>query len=235
MSHLTPLDLVIVVYALVVLPVLSLLTGRALSRERPGERRLLGRYGIIIARGVVISLLILMDWHWTGRPWIALGLDVPIGFRGLAGFGLGALLVTGYASALLLPKLSEARAVASQRRLDSLLIIPHTRGQFALWPFMAVVGSSAEELLYRGFLIGTFAPFAGLWGAVLLSSAMFGLGHAYQGWFGILRTSVIGVAFGTAYALTHSLWWLIAVHIALNLLGGLFAWRVQRLSPAPAR
>jgi membrane protease YdiL (CAAX protease family) len=235
MSHLTPLDLVIVAYALVAVPVLSMLTGRALNRERPGERRLLGRYWIIIARGIVVSLLILLDWHWTGRPWITLGLDVPVGFRGRAGFGLDALIIIGYASALLLPKLSAERAAASQRRLDSLLIIPHTRQQFAIWPFMAVVGSTTEELLYRGFLMWTFAPLAGLWGAVLLSSAMFGLAHIYQGRFGILRTSIIGAAFGTAYALTHSLWWLIVVHIALNLLGGLFAWRIRRVTSVAAR
>ena len=99
---------------------------------------------------------------------------------------------------------------------------------------MAVTASPFEELLCRGFLMWFFAPFAGLWCAAALSSLLFGIGHAYQGWRGILRTTLIGLAFATAYALTHSLWWLMVAHIAFNLLGGLFAWRLKRWKPSEA-
>jgi len=66
----------------------------------------------------------------------------------------------------------------------------------------------------------------------MISSVLFGFGHAYQCWIGMLRTAFIGLAFAIAYALTHSLWWLMLAHIAVNLFGGLFAWKLMRQSPA---
>jgi membrane protease YdiL (CAAX protease family) len=94
---------------------------------------------------------------------------------------------------------------------------------------MAVVGSTWEELFYRGFLIGLLGPAFGVLPAVLLSSTVFGFGHAYQGWFGVVRTAIIGLALAVAFVLTNSLWWLIGAHVVFNLSGGLFAWS---LSPA---
>jgi CAAX protease family protein len=88
---------------------------------------------------------------------------------------------------------------------------------------MALVGSVTEEILYRGFL----TLLAGLWGAVLISSIAFGLGHIYQGWMGVVRTSCIGLAFGVAYALTNSLWWLMLAHTMFKSFGGLVAWRLR--------
>jgi hypothetical protein len=43
---------------------------------------------------------------------------------------------------------------------------------------------------------------------------------------------LIGFLFAIGFVLTHSLWWLMIAHIAANVLGGLFAWRVMRLSGA---
>jgi membrane protease YdiL (CAAX protease family) len=65
-----------------------------------------------------------------------------------------------------------------------------------------VFGGAIEELLFRGFVIG--------WGAVLfgeratiplflLSSAVFGLGHLYQGWSGVISTGASGLLFGALY------------------------------------
>jgi membrane protease YdiL (CAAX protease family) len=81
---------------------------------------------------------------------------------------------------------------------------------------MAIVGS-CEELVYRGFLIWFLAPATGLVVAVLLSAAAFGFAHGYRGASGIVRTAGIGVAFGTAPAVTHSLWWLVVAHVIVNL------------------
>jgi membrane protease YdiL (CAAX protease family) len=67
------------------------------------------------------------------------------------------------------------------RRLGSYDMLPQTPREFAIYPIAAVAGSTCEELLYRGFLIGTLTPLMGTAGAVLVSSASFGLGHAYQG------------------------------------------------------
>jgi membrane protease YdiL (CAAX protease family) len=73
-----------------------------------------------------------------------------------------------------------------------------------------------------------FAVQTNPWIAALLSSLVFGLGHVYQGWRGVLRTALIGCVLAIAFVLTHSLWWLMMAHMAVNLLGGLFAWRRLR-------
>jgi membrane protease YdiL (CAAX protease family) len=79
-----------------------------------------------------------------------------------------------------------------------------------------------------GFAIWLLAPFVGLWAAVIVSSALFGLNHLYQGRFGVVRSGLVGLAFATGYALSHSLWWLMLAHIILNVYGGLLARKLRR-------
>ena len=228
-----PIDLLLFVAVLVGVAYAPI-SGTRLARTPPNEVNLIRRYWQTIGRAVLVSLVILFDWHWASRPWAALGLDIPIGLWGRVGFGLDAVIVFIYGYWLLLRKFTPERAESSRRLLESLRILPRTRSELRLFSLMAVTASPFEELLCRGFLMWFFAPFAGLWGAAALSSLLFGIGHAYQGWRGILRTTLIGLAFATAYALTHSLWWLMVAHIAFNLLGGLFAWRLKRWKPSEA-
>jgi len=222
----TPLDLLLLAFVVVAMPILSARAGRALAKARPAS--LVPRYWGIIARGLLVSVLVLGDWIWAGRPFPALGLDWPIGFRGRIGFALAALLACYYGYALLLGKLTPERREAARKQLDRLRIVPATRAEFLLFPLVAFNGGIMEELVFRGFLIWMFAPFAGLWGAAAVSSLLFGLGHIYQGLFGVARTAVIGLAFAAAYVLTGSLWWLMLAHMMINVFGGLFALRLER-------
>jgi uncharacterized protein len=230
-----PLDLLFLALASVAMPLLSAATGRKMARTPRSEWHLLRRYWLLIARGALVSLLLLIDWRWAGRPWPALGLDMPVGTPGRVGLAAAAVLACFYAYNLRIRKLPSGRIESLRRRMDEFRILPRTSGEFAAFQVLAIVGSIFEELLYRGFLIWLLTPLAGLWGAVLLSSALFGLGHAYQGWSGIRRTALIGVAFGAAYALTNSLWWLMAAHVMANIYGGLFARWLERQAPAPAQ
>ena len=78
-------------------------------------------------------------------------------------------------------------------------ILPQSRGELLAYLGLAVTAGICEEFLYRGFVMAALAR-AGLaaWGVVLLSSALFGLAHLYQGRGGLLSTLVIGTVFGTA-------------------------------------
>jgi membrane protease YdiL (CAAX protease family) len=229
----TSLDLVVFGVAVASLARSAIFNSR-MGRKPRSERNLVRKYCITTISAALISALVLFDWHASGRPFSALGLDVPIGIRGCIGFGLDAGLICYFVYKLLFEKPSAERDAAARRRLDALHILPQTHTEFLLWPFMVLAASPFEELLFRGFLIWFFTSFVGLWGAVLLSSAIFGLGHAYQGWRGILRTGLIGLGFGIAYALTQSLWWLMLAHVILNLYGGFLAAKLMRPSPAPA-
>lgn len=90
------------------------------------------------------------------------------------------------------------------------------------WTFAAIsVGAGfSEELLFRGFLMDYLQHnFAGLdtWALILISSAVFGFAHLYQGWRGTMLTGVLGSAFGVLYTFTGSLLPPVAIHAAVDL------------------
>ena len=233
MPHYQTVDLLLLAFALVVMPVWSAWMG-ARVRRSAGDSDLLRRYRIIIVRGGIVSLVLVASWMWLGRPFAALGLGA-IGWRGALGFAVVAFLAVNLVQVLRMRSLSPEKTELLRRQLDASRIIPHTDREFAWFPWVCVTGSIAEELLYRGFLLWALAPVAGIWGAVLISSAAFGFAHAYQGGKGIVRTGAIGLVFAIGFALTHSLWWLIGAHILMNLSGYIYARKLRAMSPVIAR
>lgn len=228
------LDALLVAVAAVALPAWSLAAGRWRAGRPRSERKLFQRYWFIAIRGALLSALVIVAWGKAGRPFSALGLDLPVGVAGRVGFAIDAVIVVYYLLKVQFSRRSPEELATTRdrlRQLGSYDMLPQTPREFAVYPIAAIAGSTCEELLYRGFLIGTLAPLIGSASAVLLSSALFGLGHVYQGRFGVLRTTVIGVALGTAFALTDSLWWLIIAHCIVNLSGVLLARRMLTESP----
>lgn len=225
----TPFDFALIAIVFLVVPLLSFRTGRALARDRRAS--LVPRYWQTIVKALAVAALVLVAWRYAGRPFSALGLDWPIGFRGRIGFAVDALIAAYYTYAMFVRPIPGDRVALVRERLEKLRIVPETHEEFLVYPLMALVGSTMEELLYRGYLIWLFTPWVSVWGAAILSSLLFGLGHVYQGAPGIVRTGLIGLGFAVGYVVTGSLWWLIVAHILVNLFGGALAWRMQRLAP----
>jgi membrane protease YdiL (CAAX protease family) len=98
----------------------------------------------------------------------------------------------------------------------------HLRGN--LWAAMKALGvvwtfaAFGEEIGYRRYLIGRGADLGGrstvaYWAALLLVSALFGVGHYYQGPAGVFTTACDGVAIGAAYLLSgRNLWVAVLSH-----------------------
>ena len=63
-------------------------------------------------------------------------------------------------------------------------------------------------------------PLVGLWPTVVLSSLIFGLGHAYQGLTGILKTGSIGLALALLTVFSGSLYIAIILHTVLDMSSG---------------
>ncbi len=75
-----------------------------------------------------------------------------------------------------------------------------------------------EELFARGFLLSRCRELlGGVWGPVLLSSFLFGWGHAYQGWIGVAQTSLVGVVLAAFTIRWRTLWPAIIAHAALDI------------------
>jgi membrane protease YdiL (CAAX protease family) len=78
---------------------------------------------------------------------------------------------------------------------------------FAYWLLLAWASAAlGEELQFRGFLFSRLERlFGGVRGATALAvvaqAVLFGLGHFYQGWGGVLATGALGLLFGGLFLL----------------------------------
>ena len=89
---------------------------------------------------------------------------------------------------------------------------------------IAVIPGVTEEMLFRGILFRWLEQFGGSWLALILTSALFGIGHIMNPnatWFSSFAIAVeAGVLLGGAYMLTRSLWLPIGLHAAWNFTQG---------------
>ena len=225
-------DLIPFLLAVLVLPLVSVYSGARLDRK-PGAS-LVPRYGRTIARGVAVTLFLFLLWALMGRPLAALGLDMPVRRIGLIMLGVVALAALVLAAQVIyLERLAKPARIASLRaQIKEIKILPRTTRELIVFLVVAVMAGIWEELLFRGFLLWFLTPYVTIWGAVLLSTAVFALGHIYQGWKGLPRSGGLGLLFAVGYALSGSLWWLIALHALVDIFGGLAAWKVSQMPVA---
>lgn len=79
---------------------------------------------------------------------------------------------------------------------------------------LVVIAPVAEELLFRGYLLGKLGTFLPSWAAILVSSALFGLLHGQ--WNVILDTFILGIFLGMLRKFTGSIWAPILLHMIKN-------------------
>ncbi|MGD0189864.1 MAG: type II CAAX endopeptidase family protein [Rhizomicrobium sp.] len=219
------LDLLVLALAILVMPAMSARAGVSLARSIPES--LVPRYWSTILRGWLAAILLLIVWWFAHRPLSDLGLDMPIGVRGRWAFVVDLVLIVFFlVQEMRLSSLSVEDFQTLAARVAALKVSPRTPAELFVFFLLSVTAGVWEELLYRGFLIWYLAARGGTLTAVILSSMIFGLGHVYQGWRGVLNTAFVGLAFGTLFVLTHSLWWLMAAHAIIDIAGGIVAYRV---------
>jgi hypothetical protein len=207
----------------------ALVTASAAGRPRA---RLDGyRHTILLEWGLVASLLGL--WFAAGRPLPLLGLALPGGWRLLWGVGATLLML-----ALLWLQWRTVRdggpdtLDALRRQVGSVApLLPRTTAEYRRFRWLALTAGTAEELLYRGFLIWYFAALLGTWPGTVAAVLAFAAGHAYQGIGGVLKTGIVGALLTGIYIASGSLLWPMIVHCAIDLQGGAFG-RVL-LPPSP--
>jgi membrane protease YdiL (CAAX protease family) len=189
----------------------------------------------IVWIALVVGAVALIDWDFaivvaallaiaavaieTRAPLRDLGLARPRSIWRTIALGIPASIVL-----LLFAKLLLTPAVETLTGIPrDLSAFDFVRGNFAaylaLMPKIWIGAAICEEIVFRGFLIGRLeAAFGGAsraatGAAVLLSSAVFGAAHAYQGPTGMLITGVLGLLFAIVYvAVGRNLWFNIVVH-----------------------
>lgn len=89
---------------------------------------------------------------------------------------------------------------------------------------MGLVAGVTEEVLFRGLLFRLVEGTFGTWAAVAISALVFGgvhLSNPHGTWAGTLGIALeAGVLFAAVYAFTRSLWMVIGLHFAWNVVQG---------------
>jgi uncharacterized protein len=143
-------------------------------------------------------------------------------------FALGLLGGIGAAAAVLAPALL----------LGEAHFTPTPAEHPTIWAaiFLAVfllVGSAAEEILFRGFAFQTLLPLLGNASSVTLCAILFGLlhlGNPGATWLGIANTIGFGAIFGYAFLRSRDLWLPIGLHFGWNFTLPLFGENVSGLT-----
>jgi uncharacterized protein len=100
-------------------------------------------------------------------------------------------------------------------------ILPQSPVEILPFLVLAVTAGVCEEFLYRGFALAALHR-TGLpvWSAVLLSSALFGLAHLYQGRGGLAGTMILGALFAAARIRYDSLVPVMLWHVTVDVVAG---------------
>lgn len=194
---------------------------RAIAAGRPDAR--LRLYGVIAASEWLLTLAVVALWWWAGRAWTPLGLVAPKGVRLAIGAALVALLAWRMlAQSRAIARLAPEKLAAYARRLPAGidLISPHTPAEERAFGALSVTAGICEELIARGYLMWFIGAWTGPWIAAVLSSALFGLGHAYQGRSGVIKTGAVGLVMALVYLGTGSLLPGMALHALIDLGSG---------------
>jgi membrane protease YdiL (CAAX protease family) len=168
-----------------------------------------------------LSALLVLVWAWfSGTPWAELGFVRPKSWmrsvlNGII-FGAAFKLVM---KALVMPLLG---APAINQAFHFLV------GNRAALPgtlFLVIVGAGfGEETVFRGYLFERFRKLLGTstWAktlTVVVTSAVFGVIHyPLQGLAGAQQALLVGLVFGTIFAIYRQIFFLMIAHIAFDLM-----------------
>ncbi|WP_284036517.1 CPBP family intramembrane metalloprotease [Neobacillus sp. 114] len=118
---------------------------------------------------------------------------------------------------LLIPILRK-RIIGQFEAIEGLL--PNSWKERLVFAGVAVTAGFCEEVIFRGFMFHYFEQLN--WGLsaltiAFITSVIFGIGHGYQGWKGMIFTGFVGFALARLYIQYESIWIPIILHIIIDL------------------
>jgi membrane protease YdiL (CAAX protease family) len=137
----------------------------------------------------------------------------------LAGLTAGLLIVILVPAVLALGS-EKIRAKAGKAAKKLPFLLPSSPQERRWWWLVCITAGVCEETVYRGFLLHYFhtLPFhLSLTWAMVVASAIFGIGPLYQGVAGGVQTAIVGFVFAGMFVMTGSLVVPIVVHAVMDL------------------
>jgi membrane protease YdiL (CAAX protease family) len=172
-------------------------------------------------RGVVFILLILLVVRADGQPLRSLG----IAKQGLAKELLAATWMTVGAFAVMfvvaipiaiLGALTGTLEHESAQRTQTIGVIA-SQGTILEFVLAAIFAAAFEEIAFRSFLTPRMRAVVGSWPiAILVVSAIFGLGHVYEGAFATIQTAALGAYFAVMMLVRRRILGPALAHAAFN-------------------
>ena len=194
---------------------------RSTARRQQMMRRWLIESAVLFGGSAVLVLM--LTWPFVAPllsatqavpvvAWLQDALAGGLGIGLLIGAGLGFVLLTWFG-------IRGARREGGVITLgDIAALIPRNRPELGWGAALSVNAGIVEELLFRLALpallvIVTGEPVS----AFLIAVVAFGALHAYQGWVGIIATSVVGLLFTLLYVASGSIVLAMIVHALVDL------------------
>ncbi|HSM61263.1 MAG TPA: CPBP family intramembrane glutamic endopeptidase [Longimicrobiales bacterium] len=208
-----PLDALAAAALLVLLPALSVAQARVLGAVE------IERVPAYLSSIVSLTLLGAAAVLLGSRSGGARGLGfVPLPAAAMAAWTAG-LVASGLALLVLFRAVCRRAGWRESPIVRGLL--PRTRRERGIFVILSGAAGLGEETAYRGYLFATLAPGIGAGGAAVLTSAVFGVLHAYQGPPGMVRAGLLGGLLAVGLLGSGSLWPPIVAHAVLDALAGL--------------
>jgi len=168
-----------------------------------------------------LSAILVLVWAWLSRtPWPNLGFVRPVSWlRTLAlAIVFGALLKL-VMKALVMPLLG-----APEINQAFHFLVGNTAALMGMLYRISVGAGFGEETFYRGYLFERLGKLFGesAWAniaIVLLTSIWFGIVHyPFQGLAGAQQALLVGLIFGTIFAIKRQIFFLIIAHFAFDIM-----------------
>lgn len=213
------LNILLAAYLLIAFPALNVWRSLRPKSDEP-PRTLLLRYWSMSWQALVL-LTVLWAGSWrAGYTLHDIGFDRPLSRAGAWGLCFAVLLLSGlWAAGSIIErrKTPQARAENERKLLDSSFPWPRNGSETLAFVISMSLMTAAWEILYRGFVLLLLTPHTGMPLAIAISALAYGIGHGYKNPRQLIASIMSALVFTIAYAMTHSLWWLMLIHAGLPL------------------
>jgi membrane protease YdiL (CAAX protease family) len=174
-------------------------------------------FSAIVRDLALVSLILFFIWR-NKEPMTRIGWTLKNSGREIA-LGIVLFIPFSFAMGLFENGLRSVGFSVPSTPLPSFLAARGT-GEFLLAVVLVVIVALAEETIFRGYLILRFrGVVANSTVAVLLSAAIFSVGHGYEGSAGVVTVAVMGAIFALVYLWRQSLVAPIVMHFFQDFVG----------------
>lgn len=186
-----------------------------------GALGILAILGILVGNAVFIpfSALLVLAWAWRSRtPWREIGYVRPRSWARTVAIGIALGVAFKFVMKAIVMPLLGADPVNQAFHY----LVGNTAAVPAILYAVIVGAGFGEETVFRGWMFERFGKLFGhgAWAKtviVLITAVWFGLEHySLQGVPGVQQGTIVGLVFGTIFAVTGQIWMLMIAHAAFD-------------------